>query len=205
MAETLETLRSGPSPERQFRDEEGDVNFVFVKDVSDAIARSDSALIRDLAGDMHQADLGALIEHIDHDDRSKFIELMGDDFDFAALTEVDDAVREDILDELPNEAIAEGNYADAIYHCYNTFINAAKALLLSKDIQCNTQHGIMNDFDTNFVESQEVVLKEGGFRATVLLINQNEPTEEFAKMYKAEAELFLSNIVAIRSKQVQNA
>jgi sulfite reductase (ferredoxin) len=104
-----------------------------------------------------------------------------------------------------NEAIAEGNYADAIYHCYNTFINAAKALLLSKDIQCNTQHGIMNDFDTNFVESQEVVLKEGGFRATVLLINQNEPTEEFAKMYKAEAELFLSNIVAIRSKQVQNA
>ncbi len=33
---------------------------------------------------------------------------MGVDFVFTALTEVDDAVREEILDELPNETIAEG-------------------------------------------------------------------------------------------------
>ena len=38
----------------------------------------------------------------------KLIELLGDDFDFAALTEVDDAVREEILDELPTETVVEG-------------------------------------------------------------------------------------------------
>jgi magnesium transporter len=68
---------------------------------------------------MHQADVGALIEHIDREDRPRFIALMGDEFDFAALTEVDDAIREDILDELPNEAIAEGvrdlESDDAVY------------------------------------------------------------------------------------------
>jgi magnesium transporter len=73
----------------------------------------------ELAGDLHEADLGALIEHLVTEDRPKLIALMGRDFDFAALTEVDDAVREEILDELPNEAIAEGvkelDSDDAVY------------------------------------------------------------------------------------------
>jgi len=34
--------------------------------------------------------------------------LLGIDFDFTALTEVDDAVREEILDELPPQTVAEG-------------------------------------------------------------------------------------------------
>jgi magnesium transporter len=34
--------------------------------------------------------------------------LLGREFDFAALTEVDDTVREEILDEVPSEVIAEG-------------------------------------------------------------------------------------------------
>ena len=33
---------------------------------------------------------------------------MGDDFDFTALTEVDDAVRDEILEELPDATVAEG-------------------------------------------------------------------------------------------------
>jgi sulfite reductase (ferredoxin) len=104
-----------------------------------------------------------------------------------------------------DEAFANANYADAIYHCYNTFVNGAKALLLSRDVQCNTQHGIMNDFDKNFVETGEIAFKEGGFRATVLLINQNDPTEEFAKFFRKEAEGFLQTVSEIRKKQVANA
>lgn len=104
-----------------------------------------------------------------------------------------------------DEAFANANYADAIYHCYNTFVNGAKALLLSRDVQCNTQHGIMNDFDKNFVETGEITFKEGGFRATVLLINQNDPTEEFAKFFRKEAEGFLQTVSEIRKKQVANA
>jgi magnesium transporter len=40
--------------------------------------------------------------------RPRLIKLMGHDFDFSALTQVDDAVREEILEELPTETVAEG-------------------------------------------------------------------------------------------------
>src|SRR5262249_28950407 len=45
---------------------------------------------------------------LDPELRPRLIELMGGDFDFTALTEVDDTVREEILEELPAETVAEG-------------------------------------------------------------------------------------------------
>ena len=58
------------------------------------------ALLRALVGDLHESDAGDLIEALDPELRPQLIELMGKDFDFTALTEVDDAVREEILEEL---------------------------------------------------------------------------------------------------------
>jgi magnesium transporter len=105
--------------ELAFRDEDGEVNGVFVNRVADAIARSDAATLMALSADLHEADIGALLEHLEADERPRFIGLMGEEFDYAALTEVDDGVREDILEELPNEAIAEGvrdlDSDDAVY------------------------------------------------------------------------------------------
>jgi len=101
------------------RDEDGKLLPRFVEEVRAAIEAADKARLADLAGDLHEADLGQLIETLDAEDRPRLIELMGRDFDFTALTEVDDKVREDILDELPNEAIAEGvrdlETDDAVY------------------------------------------------------------------------------------------
>jgi magnesium transporter len=91
-----------------FRDEHGEIREEFLERANEAIDRSDSVALRALAGDLHEADTGALIEALDHDKRPRFVELMGRDFDFTALTEVDDAVREEILEEVPAEAIAEG-------------------------------------------------------------------------------------------------
>ena len=54
----------------------------------------------ELVGGLHEADVGALLELLDHETRPRLIELMGSDFDFAALTEVGETVREDILEEL---------------------------------------------------------------------------------------------------------
>ena len=65
-------------------------------------------VLRELVGDLHEADVGDLIEALDPELRPRLIELMGRDFDFTALTEVDDTVREEILDELPSETVAEG-------------------------------------------------------------------------------------------------
>jgi magnesium transporter len=98
---------------------DGEIDQGFVALIEAAIASGDGAALTDLAGDLHEADLGALIERIEHDSRPRFIALMGREFDFAALTEVDDAIREDILEELPNETIAEGvkdlDTDDAVY------------------------------------------------------------------------------------------
>ncbi|MGL5138396.1 MAG: magnesium transporter MgtE N-terminal domain-containing protein, partial [Beijerinckiaceae bacterium] len=119
MNDTADATRTEAPPELLLRDAEDDIDMAFVRAVHDALLASDARRIMELAGDLHEADLGALIEHLVAEDRPKLIALMGRDFDFAALTEVDDAVREEILDELPNEAIAEGvkdlDSDDAVY------------------------------------------------------------------------------------------
>jgi magnesium transporter len=98
-----------PTPDPiALHDEDGEIRRPFVEAVAAAIAAHDAKALLELAGNLHEADLGALIEALDHEDRPRLIELMGREFDFAALIEVDDSVREDILDELPAETVAEG-------------------------------------------------------------------------------------------------
>ena len=80
----------------------------FVERVAQAIAAADSAALRELVGDLHEADVGDLIEALEPELRPRLVRLMGHDFDFTALTEVDDTVREEILEELPPETVAEG-------------------------------------------------------------------------------------------------
>lgn len=101
------------------RDEEGGIRPEAVERVGAAIEVEDAAMLRSLLGDLHEADLGDLLEALDPEQRPRLIELMGTDFDFTALAEVDDAVREEILDELPPETVAEGvrelDSDDAVY------------------------------------------------------------------------------------------
>jgi magnesium transporter len=95
-------------PPVALRDEEGAVRGDFVERVAQAITTGDSAALRELVGDLHEADVGDLIEALDPELRPRLVKLMGHDFDFSALTEVDDTVREEILEELPAETVAEG-------------------------------------------------------------------------------------------------
>lgn len=101
------------------RDADGDIARACIAAIEAALADADRDRLRDLAGDLHESDLADLIEALDADSRAPFIALLGADFDFTALTEVDDAIREDILDELSNETIAEGvrdlDSDDAVY------------------------------------------------------------------------------------------
>ena len=101
------------------RDESGAIRPEFVETVAEAIAGRDAGLLRALVGELHEADTGDLIEALDQDLRPQLIELMGKDFDFTALTEVDDTVREEILEELEPGTVAEGvrdlDSDDAVY------------------------------------------------------------------------------------------
>jgi magnesium transporter len=89
-------------------DAEGTITSAFVEAVSAAVESGDAAQLRELASDLHEADLATLIEALSADARPKLIELMGDDFDFAALTEVDVNIRDDIFEELSTRTVAEG-------------------------------------------------------------------------------------------------
>lgn len=91
--------------------------------------------------------------------------------------------------DLAEESIANKSFADSIYQSYAAFINAAKALLLNHQVQCNTQVGILKDFDTHFT-AKKLYNDNVSFRDLVLQINQNEPTEQFAKTYLQDAKKF---------------
>lgn len=105
--------------ERPFRDEDGAIDKTLVEQVSQALLLSDLTTLRAVVADMHEADLGALIEALDPEERTRLISLLGRDFDFTALTEVDDSVREEILETLSPETVAEGvrdlDTDDAVY------------------------------------------------------------------------------------------
>jgi magnesium transporter len=90
------------------RNKDGSIRKTFVKSVARRIETGDASGLRGLVGDLHGADMGALIEALEPEQRPRLVSLLGIDFDFAALTEVDDAVRDEILDELPPQTVAKG-------------------------------------------------------------------------------------------------
>lgn len=90
------------------RNEDGEIRHEFVEEIAHAIEVADSAALRACIADLHEADLGDLIGALAPDDRVRLVELTGRDFDFSALNEVDETVREEILDELLPETVAEG-------------------------------------------------------------------------------------------------
>jgi len=119
MAEDQDIAATSDAAPSALRDEEGAVRPEFVETVSEAIRGRDADLLRSLVGELHESDTGDLIESLDPELRPQLVELMGKAFDFTALTEVDDAVRDEILEELPPETVAEGvrevDSDDAVY------------------------------------------------------------------------------------------
>jgi magnesium transporter len=102
-----------------FRDEDDFVSEEFLQLATGALIAADVATLKRLVEDLHEVDLADLVEALEPDDRPRFVTLLGPDFDFTALTELDDAVREEILEEIPNETIAAGvaelETDDAVY------------------------------------------------------------------------------------------
>jgi magnesium transporter len=99
--------------------ENGAIRASYLAHIGAAIADRDVITLKTDIGDLHQSELGDLIEALQPDQRMALVNLLGRDFDFAALTEVDDSIREDIVDAMPNEQIAEAvqdlDSDDAVY------------------------------------------------------------------------------------------
>ncbi len=99
------------------------------------------------------------------------------------------------------EAFEDQAFADSIYHSYASMISTAKAFLLTKDVACNSQHGIIKDFDLHAVQPGLIVLPTD-FKTFALQINAREPSESFAKSYLQDALDFHGQIAAARQKMV---
>ena len=102
------------------------------------------------------------------------------------------------------EAFEGKNWADSIYHTYASLVNGAKAILLSENVKTNTQANIIAEFDKTFGE--DAVLKaETSFADLVYQIQNNEPTQEFAEAYIANANAFFDRVDAFRKNQLAHA
>ncbi|WP_425391210.1 HEPN domain-containing protein [Ekhidna sp.] len=99
-----------------------------------------------------------------------------------------------------NEDFENQKWANAIYHSYSALVIGAKALLLSKDIQCNTHKGIIDDFQAHFSGEPAFPIAES-FAQEVLKINRYAPNQAFAKSYLKEANAFLEQVFAFRSQE----
>jgi magnesium transporter len=99
--------------------EDGVIRASFLAHIGAAIAERDTDTLKREVEGLHQSELGDLLEALQPDERLALVDLLGTDFDFSALTEVDDAIRLDIVENLPNEQIAQAvqelDSDDAVY------------------------------------------------------------------------------------------
>ena len=89
------------------RAEDGQISRAFLDRVATASESGDRKSLTELVVPLHEADLADVLEALKPEQRRRLVQLLGADFDFLALTEVDDAIRDEILEMLPNEAVAE--------------------------------------------------------------------------------------------------
>ena len=105
---------------------------------------------------------------------------------------------------LAQESFDEKKWSDAIYHAYAGFVNGAKALLLAENQKTNHHAGIVDLFDTVFIDTNKIELNST-FKDLVYQINKNEPSEAFAKDYIAQATVFFDKIETFRAQELANA
>ncbi|WP_421423873.1 magnesium transporter [Agrobacterium rosae] len=99
--------------------EDGSIRSDFLAMVGASIADRDVLFLRENVARLHESELGDLLESILPEQRHAMVRLLGSDFDMTALTEVDEAIRLDIVDQMPNDQIAAGigemDSDDAVY------------------------------------------------------------------------------------------
>ncbi|CAN1574003.1 CysI Sulfite reductase, beta subunit (hemoprotein) [Flavobacteriaceae bacterium] len=102
------------------------------------------------------------------------------------------------------EAFADKKWSDAIYLAYAGFVNGAKALLLAENQKTNHHAGIIDLFDTVFIESNKIEL-DSLFKDLVYQIRANEPSEAFAQKYIQDGVAFFDKIEKYRAKDLADA
>ena len=100
-------------------DEWGVIDPGFLARVREGLEAGEAKTLRALTRDLHAADLADVIEALDQDERVRLIAGLGRNFDAEALAELDEGVRDELMEALPNEVIAQAvkklDTDDALY------------------------------------------------------------------------------------------
>lgn len=147
--ESVEPAVPKARPRPRFRTADGAVAPRFLAAITAALAETDRERLRALTGKLHETDLGDLIAALAPDQRPRLVEILGKHFDFTALTEVDDSVREEVLGGLPPETVAEGVRA----------LDSDDAVYLLKDLPADAQADILDKLPTQERASLEQSLR----------------------------------------------
>lgn len=91
-----------------FRDADGRISALWLERLRAFLGAGRGEDVSLVMEPLHAADVGDVLEQLDAEERVQLVELLGDRFDFSALTEVDESIRLDIMEALPNARIARG-------------------------------------------------------------------------------------------------
>ncbi|MET3897275.1 magnesium transporter [Devosia sp. UYZn731] len=90
------------------RDSEDRISANWLWNLREALAEGEVEDVVALMEPLHAADTGDVLESLDHDERLALVLTLGDRFDYSALTEIDESVRVELMEALPNADIARG-------------------------------------------------------------------------------------------------
>ncbi|MDX2158938.1 MAG: magnesium transporter [Hyphomicrobiaceae bacterium] len=93
-SETASDDRAGPAPHE------------LVNELRAALERSDTGAARNVCDGLKAPDLADLIELLEPDERVRVVELLGGSFDPEVFSELDESVRDQLAEGLPNEVLA---------------------------------------------------------------------------------------------------
>ncbi|MBT3306545.1 MAG: magnesium transporter [Alphaproteobacteria bacterium] len=88
-------------PDEQASDLEGGIE----RDIVEALADGDSGRVRSLVETLHHADAADLLERLSPDDRALAVDILRPDFDPEILSELDETVRDQVVDHLGLENV----------------------------------------------------------------------------------------------------
>ena len=106
MTDSLTTPIDPDAYQVMYHNDEGVLRTEFVDRVKHAISAQDANMLVALINPLHESDLGDLLSAIEPETRTSMVTLAGNDFDFSSLTEVDEAIRLEIVNALPNRRVA---------------------------------------------------------------------------------------------------
>ncbi len=103
----------------EIREQDGALSRYFVRSVELALKNKNHKRLRRLFKDIHESDAADLLTLLRPEQRAGLMKALGREFDFNVLPELDETVRNQIIDEMPNEQVAEAvrelETDDAVY------------------------------------------------------------------------------------------